>query len=1022
MVTRSFAGRCLKFMSLLLAAFVTGSVLRAAVIAEETEVAVDPTDGTSGYTAVMYDNPNGLPTSEANALAQTSDGALYIGGYSGLIRYDGNSFERVDSITSGITSVVSLYIDSRDRIWVGTNDNGVILMDKGNYTRFGKEQGLRSLTIKEITETSTGEIYIGTAKGVAVIDNDLKMAAIDDSRLNDLYVRQLRVGADDVIYGLSNDNILFTIKDRAITGYYTASELRMENMRSILPDPEDPSMIYIGCSRFEIYHIKTGVAATSFDMISTKPCEYINDLEYYDGEIWICTDNGICVYKDGKVSVVQDVPMTHSIEDILVDYQGNYWFASSRQGVMKIVPNMFTDVFAKYDMEEMVVNGTCMYKGKLFIGTDEGLTVIADDGPMDSYPLSEVETASGNRLNHDDLIKMLRSSKIRSVIDDSQGRLWISTFGDLGLVCVDGDKAVCYRSSDGMPSKRIRTICERSDGSYAVAATGGVVILQDGKISKIYNDADGIDNLEVLTVAEADNGRLLVGTDGGGLFAIEKDGSVKKVTVDNGLKSDVVMRIRYDAKRNISWFVTSNSIGYLGADLKVTNIDQFPYSNNFDLYESSNESMWILSSNGIYVVPVADLMANGEIHSTFYSKDNGLTNLATANSYSELTEDGDLYIAGNGGVTKVNVYSGDKLTSSWSMNVPYVEADGVRIYPDENGRITLPAGTTKLTVNGYIYNYSLTNPVVSYCLEGVDREPVKLQRSELTPVDYTNLKGGSYTFVLKVFDASGNEAASINVVIVKEKAIYEQIWFIVLCAVVAVAIIVAVVAAFVHYKLAKLRKKEAEDRILIREITEAFAKTIDMKDNYTNGHSFRVADYTARLTRELGYDEDTVEKYYNIALLHDIGKIGISKDVLNKNGKLTDEEFAQIKSHAALGHDVLKGISILPELAIGAWAHHERPDGKGYPRGLKGEDMPRVAQIIAVADCFDAMYSDRPYRKRMNFEKAVSIIKEVSGTQLTADVVDAFLRLVDKGEMRAPDDNGGGTMDDINNIRKKFDE
>ncbi len=101
---------------------------------------------------------------------------------------------------------------------------------------------------------------------------------------------------------------------------------------------------------------------------------------------------------------------------------------------------------------------------------------------------------------------------------------------------------------------------------------------------------------------------------------------------------------------------------------------------------------------------------------------------------------------------------------------------------------------------------------------------------------------------------------------------------------------------------------------------------------------------------------------------------------------------------------------------------HERPDGKGYPNHLKGDEIPRVAQIIAVADCFDAMYSNRPYRNRMNFEKVVSIIKEVAGTQLAPDVVDAFLRLVDKGEFRSPDDDGGGSMENIENIRKKNDD
>ena len=216
-----------------------------------------------------------------------------------------------------------------------------------------------------------------------------------------------------------------------------------------------------------------------------------------------------------------------------------------------------------------------------------------------------------------------------------------------------------------------------------------------------------------------------------------------------------------------------------------------------------------------------------------------------------------------------------------------------------------------------------------------------------------------------------------------------------------------------------LIERQKRDKQLTREIIEAFAKVVDLKDTYTQGHSFRVAKYTEMLARELGYDDETIEKYHNIALMHDIGKVGIPDSVLNKPGKLDDEEFALIKSHTSRGYDVLKNISLMPEIAVGARAHHERPDGNGYPLGLKESEMPRVAQIIAVADCFDAMYSNRPYRKRMNFEKVVSIIKEVSGTQLTPDVVDAFLRLVDKGEFRDPDDHGDGSMESIENIRSK---
>ncbi len=205
-----------------------------------------------------------------------------------------------------------------------------------------------------------------------------------------------------------------------------------------------------------------------------------------------------------------------------------------------------------------------------------------------------------------------------------------------------------------------------------------------------------------------------------------------------------------------------------------------------------------------------------------------------------------------------------------------------------------------------------------------------------------------------------------------------------------------------------------------REMTMAIAKVIDKRDSYTGGHSLRVAKYTAMLAKKLGYDNDTVEKYFDVALLHDIGKVDISRSILNKPGPLTDEEMAIIRTHPGTGYDFLKGISTFPELADGAYAHHERPDGTGYPRGLKGDAIPRVAQIIAVADTFDAMYSDRPYRKRMNFDCAVSIIEKGSGSQFMPDVVDAFLELVKEGEFRDKYDDGGGSTEDIDEIHKRY--
>lgn len=303
--------------------------------------------------------------------------------------------------------------------------------------------------------------------------------------------------------------------------------------------------------------------------------------------------------------------------------------------------------------------------------------------------------------------------------------------------------------------------------------------------------------------------------------------------------------------------------------------------------------------------------------------------------------------------------------------------------------------------------------------------PTLLAGGEIDVIETNDTFGWLLTKYEPVYDSDGKCAAyvgaDISMVGVQEfNRVFSQ-WVTLISAVFLVGVIVIGIRASASTMRADERdefiRQQKKDKQLLREIVETFASIIDMKDAYTQGHSKRVAEYTEMLARELGCDEDTIEKYYNIALMHDMGKIGVPDAVLNKPGKLTDEEFSLIRSHTTKGYEALKSISLMPEISIGAESHHERPDGRGYPEGLKGEQIPRVAQIIAVADCFDAMYSNRPYRNRMNFDKVVSIIREVSGTQLAPDVVDAFLRLVERGEFRAPDDHGGGSMDNIENIR-----
>lgn len=200
-------------------------------------------------------------------------------------------------------------------------------------------------------------------------------------------------------------------------------------------------------------------------------------------------------------------------------------------------------------------------------------------------------------------------------------------------------------------------------------------------------------------------------------------------------------------------------------------------------------------------------------------------------------------------------------------------------------------------------------------------------------------------------------------------------------------------------QLKRAIQEEKEGELFINQTIRAFAKSIDIKDQYTKGHSFRVAEYTRKIAQRLGYNEKNVENFYHIALLHDIGKVEISEHILNKPGKLTEEEYEIIKLHAQYGYDILKEIDSLPNLALGAGYHHERLDGKGYPNGKVDGEIPLIAKIIAVADTFDAMYSTRPYRKQMPMEKIIAELKRVSGTQLDTEIVNVLLELIAAKEL-----------------------
>lgn len=192
------------------------------------------------------------------------------------------------------------------------------------------------------------------------------------------------------------------------------------------------------------------------------------------------------------------------------------------------------------------------------------------------------------------------------------------------------------------------------------------------------------------------------------------------------------------------------------------------------------------------------------------------------------------------------------------------------------------------------------------------------------------------------------------------------------------------------------KEAQKKEHALFEQTAEALANAIDAKDKYTHGHSARVAMYSTQIAREAGKSEEECEQVYFAALLHDVGKIGVPDAIINKDGKLTNDEFAWIKLHPVFGNQILSSIQQSPYLSIGAHYHHERYDGRGYPEGLKGGDIPDIARIIAVADSYDAMTSKRSYRDPLPQQIVREELVKGMGTQFDAEYARIMLRLIDR--------------------------
>ena len=939
------------------------------------------------YVQTVYSSTNGLPCGEANDIAITGDGIIWIGTYAGLYRYNGREFKWMDGFDS-VRNVNCLYVDEEGRLWIGTNDNGLsIVINEQVVNVIDQSQGLPSNSVKSIIRSSDGYYYIGTTGSMQILTLNCGLKKL--STLSEVAYAD-HVTADDKgnVVAVTNEGTLFLLQQGQIISSRQLPE-RQTVFRSCTFDPE--GYLLAATSGNEVFRFD--VSKGWFDLKSTIECPglvTIKNLHFLDnGGLFICADNGIAyVNTAGVYERINTNDFNNSIDNMMMDYQGNLWFTSSRLGLLRLAASDFRDIYSTAGMENRVANTVVQWNGTYYFGTDKGMDAV------DLKGMNRVSDAVTERFN---------GVRIRCMIVDTQDHLWVCTYGN-GLVEIEPDGTeYVYNRDNGAFGNRARVVKQLRDGTVLAAGDTGLSYIRDHMIEHTIVYTEGRISSMVLTITEMADGTILAGTDGNGLAVIENGEVVRMLTRVNGLSSEVILRTVPDTKTGGVFVVTSNGLCYMNTDETIRKLDNFPYFNNYDIWIKGTDSLFVLSSAGIYTVDRNELLSGkDEISYDLLDSRRGLNSSLTANAWTWYNEDnGELYLPCDTGVFVINTNTFSSGAKVYRLSVPTMKMDGTLHRVDRSVTQRIPRGVSRLEIYPEVINYTIQDPNVGYMLEGFENEWTVVPQNSLGTISYTNLSAGDYVFHLAVFDNNReNVVAERTYNISKEKEMYDNSWFIFYILSVPMFTV-----GWVTWLLVKRHERKMQEQLAMankqiemgKQTVIAIARTVDAKDQRTSDHSKRVAIYSAQIAKAYGLDEKQCRDIEWSAQMHDIGKIGIPDAILNKPARLTDDEYSTMKSHTTRGAEILKDFTLLDNVIDGAQYHHERYDGRGYPKGLKGEEIPLFARIIGVADAFDAMTANRIYRQQMDFSYVLGEMQRCRGTQFDPKFVDILLKLIHDG-------------------------
>jgi response regulator RpfG family c-di-GMP phosphodiesterase/ligand-binding sensor domain-containing protein len=977
----------------------------------------------------VWTTANGLPQNSVNAVVQTPDGYLWIGTYGGLARFDGARFEVFDPASRpplASSRILSLLAAADGDLWIGTEadglwrehrgafarwrttpelpariwalarradgtvwaatDDGAFAIHEREARRYGIAEGLPAAGVRAFAVDSRDRLWAATAAGAALLSGE-RFAGLGP-RLSLWALTALPGGG---VAAAFEDGALHSFDAPAT--HSATDELRVVGARTAIAT-RDGAVWIGGQALARLAGGRLRIAAPESGLVDGVIKSLLEDRE---GNLWLGLEGrGLLRLRAGRATMIghEEGLRSESVLPIVQGRDGAMWIGGNCGGLWRVVdgdPDERLDPFHRPYGCVLALLAT--HDGALWVASDRGLDRLAADG-------------GGRRF---DATSHAVPNRIAAMAEDSRGAVW--AVGEDGLVSIRGALA---SAAPRPPIADPRALRISRSGDLWVGGADGVAVLRAGSWIR-YGAADGLPEAPVRDLLDDEQGALWLATYGGGLARLA-DGRARVFAGAQGLPDHFLSRLIDDGQ------------GFLWI------------TGNRGLFRVSWEDLRAVTQDRRAAVAPVVLGVEDGLRS---SECNGGGQPAGWRA-----RDGTLWIPTVRGAAVVDPRSLPARTEPPPVVIEEARIDGRPV--GREGEVALSTSFERLELRYTALSFSAPESIrFRFRLAGHDTSWTDAGGSRVAV--FRDLRPGRYRFEVAAADGSGVFGAAPATLAVRVVApAWQTAWFQVLVALLlALAFVVAAryrtrqlrareatLSGLVAMRTAELsaekRRTETQLEELARKESElahlnrdlgsrvsaqtaqirvardvavlTLARLAELRDDETGKHLERIAAFSRRLAEAhaiTGQDTlglDFVEHLFRSSPLHDIGKVAIPDAILRKPGELTDEERRIMQSHTTIGGDTLRDVIERFEshsfLAMGmaiAYSHHERWDGRGYPRGLAGNDIPVAARIVAIADAYDAITSLRPYKPALSHEEAVERIARERGGHFDPTLVDRFL-------------------------------